>query len=147
MSSRTSRGRLPLSMPNLVIVIVGAVGAVATALTGNVPGAVYLGLIAVFILVVALIVHRRRDARDITRINALEYVDERDRRLAASGFAVVGAVALALSSLEFVVATFAMRLFPFPSFTGVLIVWIAGAQSIVLCVVWAVANSRAVRRG
>jgi hypothetical protein len=143
--SATTERRLPVSLPNLVIVIVGAAGAVATAVTGNALGTVYLGFITVGILITALVV-RHRDVRDISRINALDYADERDRRLAASGFAVVGAVAVALSSAEFVAATIAFQLLD-ASGLGLLLVLLAAGQSLVLCTVWSIANARAVRRG
>ena len=79
-------------------------------------------------------------SRDVTRLNALEWRDERDRTLAKSGFAVVGAVALLMVLVQFIVAISVAAIdSPF--------VWAAITQLTILCVVWGVANSVVVRRG
>jgi hypothetical protein len=126
--------RLPISTTNVVLVATFLLGALVTALTqnwGSTPLLVALGVLGLASALYA----RRPDSRDITRINAIEYRDERDRLLAKQGFAVVGAVALILSVIEFVLATILGQL-----------VLLAAAQTIVLCIVWAIANARAVNR-
>ena len=126
--------RLPVSIVNIALAGTLFVGAIATALTHNwfsafifvVAGAAGLG---------AALYARRPDSRDITRLNAIEYRDERDRVLAKDGFAAVGAAALILSVIEFVLALVFNQL-----------VGLAAAQVVVLCIVWGIANSIAVRR-
>ena len=98
------------------------------------------------------------------RINAIEYRDERDSRLAGHGFAVVGAWALALSALELVAATIFVGATTLTTavdesnvgiaftLSGVGLVAaaveaIAALQLLVLSVVWGIANTRAVKRG
>ncbi|GAA3877136.1 hypothetical protein GCM10022381_19600 [Leifsonia kafniensis] len=126
--------RLPLSITNVVLVGTLLAGAAVSALTKNWGGTVMLLMLALFGLAGAVYA-RRPDSRDITRINAIEYRDERDRLLAKQGFAAVGAAALILSVVEFVLATLLGQL-----------VLLAAAQVIVLCIVWAIANARAVNR-
>ena len=126
--------RLPISTVNIALAGTLFAGAIATALTHNwfaafvfvVGGAAGLG---------AALYARRPDSRDITRLNAIEYRDERDRVLAKEGFAAVGAAALILSVIEFVLALVFNQL-----------IGLAAAQVVVLCIVWGVANSIAVRR-
>ncbi|WP_245853183.1 DMT family transporter [Blastococcus aggregatus] len=45
---------------------------------------------------------RHPSSREITRVNAIEYRDERDKGIAQVGFSVVGVVALVVSAIEFV---------------------------------------------
>jgi len=126
--------RLPISTVNIALAGTLFAGAIATALTHNwfaafvfvVGGAAGLG---------AALYARRPDSRDITRLNAIEYRDERDRVLAKEGFAAVGAAALILSVIEFVLALVFNQL-----------IGLAAAQVVVLCIVWGIANSIAVRR-
>ncbi|CAN5331408.1 hypothetical protein BH11ACT4_BH11ACT4_12840 [soil metagenome] len=130
--SKNSR-RLPLSVTNIVLVSTFLAGAIASALLRNwLPTGLLLALGLGGLL--AALYARRAGSRDITRINAIEYSDERDRMLARKGFAVVGAVALALSVVELVIAAM---------FTDYY--WIASIQLLVLSVTWGVANSLAVR--
>ena len=137
--------RLPLSVPNIVIGSVGVTGTIVTAVTHNVWGAAFIGVITVIGLICALAA-RGPHASDLTRINAIEYRDERDRQLATYGFAVVGAVALCLAVAESVTAiilagtVFGLRV-------GSVVVGVVAAQQLVLYLVWGIANIRAVRRG
>lgn len=108
--------------------------AIATALTHNWFNAIVFVCAGIAGLSAALYA-RRPDSRDITRLNAIEYRDERDRILAKQGFAAVGAAALILSAIELVLAIVLNQL-----------VLPACVQLIALCTVWGVANSLAVRR-
>ena len=110
-------------------------GAIAAALTQNWFGAILLLAVGLFGFTAALYA-RRPNSRDITRLNAIEYRDERDRTLAKQGFAAVGAAALILTVLEVVLATVFFNQ----------LVAIACAQLLALCIVWGVANSNAVKR-
>ncbi|MEP6480380.1 MAG: hypothetical protein ABJA94_00040 [Rhodoglobus sp.] len=131
--SKSSK-RLPLSITNIVLVSTFLAGAVVTAILHSWLAAP-LAALGVGGLLAALYA-RRVGARDITRINAIEYRDERDRTLAREGFAVVGAVALGLTVLELVLAVALTDYY-----------WIVCVQLIILCVAWGVANSIAVRKG
>jgi hypothetical protein len=154
--------RLPLSVPNMVLVGSCLLGAIATILLGNWFGTAALVVLGGGGLLSALLA-RRPGSSDWLRINAIEYRDERDSRLASHGFAVVGAWALALATLEFVAATVyaGAVLFTHTSsgdgdVTYVLresgmiagaLETVAALQVFVLCVVWGIANTRAVQRG
>ena len=119
------------------MVLVGTLcaGAAIAALTQNWRGAIWLLILGLSGLGVALYA-RRPNARDITRINGIEYRDERDRDLARQGFATVGAAALILSVVEVVLA-----IIFFHQLVGV-----TSAQLIMLSVIWGIANSNAVKR-
>lgn len=131
----TSKGRLPVSTINVVLLGVFWVGAIAAAITGHRLGAGFLALGGLGALIGALYA-RRPDSRDITRVNAIEYRDERDKRIAQAGFSVVGVVALVISVIEFVVIAAVADEY----------MWLPGLQLFVLCAVWATANSMAARR-
>ena len=163
MSITSSRPRLPLSVPNIVLIGGSFAGALVTIVLGNWLGAILLIVLGGGGLLSALLA-RRAGASDWLRINAIEYRDERDSRLAGHGFAVVGAWALALSTLELVAATIFVGAVTLttsvhgPSggvaFTltrsGVLagtVEAIAALQLFVLALVWGIANTRAVKRG
>ena len=133
----STANRLPLSPANMVLVSLLALGAVTCAVLGRWPGVAFLGVMAVFIVFAARFA-RRADSRDITRINAIEYRDERDRELARQGFAVVGAAALIVSTLGAVVSIV---------LDDPLLVSISCAQLLLLAIIWGVADARAVRRG
>lgn len=128
--------RLPISTTNVALVSVLFAGALACALTRNWVGAVVLSVTGVLGLVSALYA-RRQSSRDVTRINAIEYRDERDRRLARHGFAIVGAAALVLSVLEVVLSSV---------FGGVAAIAFASGQLFLLVIIWGAANSWAVKR-
>jgi hypothetical protein len=137
----TLTDRLPVSTPNALLISVFLLGAAVAAVAGSWPEAVVLAFAGVFGLGYARYA-RRPTSRDLTRLNAIEYRDERDERLAHAGFAVVGAFALALAVAEFVLVSILaddhaagpeLRLF-------------VSAQLLALAVVWSIANWVAVRR-
>ncbi|OUE23585.1 hypothetical protein [Clavibacter michiganensis] len=131
--SKTTERR-GISRVNVILVSVFGAGALICAVTGNVPGAVVLTVFGVLGLAGALYA-ARPGARDVTRINGLEYRDERDGRLAQQGFAVVGVAALVISVAAFVVTTLMGR-----------IDWFIWGQTMALAIVWGIANSVVVRR-
>ena len=159
----TTSSRLPLSVPNIVLIGGAFAGAVACIALRNWFGAILLLLVGGGGLVSALLA-RRPNASDWLRINAIEYRDERDSRLAGHGFAVVGAWALALSALELVAATIFVGAATLttsverssvgiaftltgPSLVAAAVEAIAALQLFVLALVWGIANTRAVKRG
>ena len=137
----TPGNRLPVSTTNAVLVGVFLLGALGTGVAGSWPQAVLLGLVGLAGFASALFA-RRASSSDITRVNAIEYRDERDKQIARTGFAVVGVVALIVSVAAFVVVSV------LPGPYG----WIPTAESflvgqmLLLAMVWAVANSVAARR-
>lgn len=128
--------RAPISPTNIILVSTLFAGAIIAALTQNWFGAILLLAIGSFGFGAALYA-RRPSSRDITRLNAIEYRDERDRVLAKQGFATVGAAALILSVVEVLLAIIFFNQ----------LVAIACAQLLTMCVVWGIANSNAVKRG
>lgn len=131
--SKTTERR-GISRVNVMLVSVFLAGALICAVTGNAPGAIPLAAFGILGLLGALYA-ARPGARDVTRLNGLEYRDERDGRLAQQGFAIVGAAALVISVAAFVVTTLMGRVDLF--------IW---GQTLVLTIVWGVANSVVVRR-
>lgn len=129
--------RLPVSMVNIVLVAAFVAGGLVTLVLGHALQAVGLFLIGAGGLHCALWA-RRPKARDVTRLNALEWRDERDRRLGKDALSVVGGAALMLSVVELVVVSIL-------ALDAAL--WLAWTQVIVLSVVWTVSNSVVVRRG
>ncbi len=100
-------------------------------------------LAAVGIAVLVMALHARRpNCGDITRVNAIEYRDERDRLLAQHGFSAVGVAALIVSAIEFVAITVLAGPLGWPPAIELL----PASQLVLLCIVWATANSIAVRR-
>jgi len=159
----TTSSRLPLSLPNILLIGGAFTGAIVTIVLGNWFGAILLLVIGGGGLLSALLA-RRASASDWMRVNAIEYRDERDARLAGHGFAVVGAWALALSTLELVAATIYVGAVTLTtsvhgadgSVTFILntsgvvagaLEAIAALQLFVLAGVWGIANTRAVKRG
>jgi len=133
--SKTSYSRI--STPNIILLSSLAAGAIICAALQNVLGTAWLGATALLALI-GILPNLRPGARDIGRINAIQYTDERDRRLARAGFSIVGAAALILTVIEAVAAAISGNIaFQIAAF----------AQLFVLSVIWAVANSVAVRRG
>lgn len=124
-----------MSTTNAVLLVVIWGGAVVAAATGHGMGATFLALAGLGGLLGALYA-RRPGSRDVTRVNAIEYRDERDRRIAQAGFSAVGAAALVVSVVTFVVTTVVAQ--PYA--------WLAALHVLVLCTVWGVANSVAARR-
>lgn len=140
--STPSKNRLPVSSVNAVLMGVFLAGAVVTAVAGSWYEAGLLA--AVGIAVVAMAIYARRPgSRDITRVNAIEYRDERDKRIARVGFSAVGVAALVISAIEFVAITVLVGPRDWPPAVQLL----PAGQLVLLCVVWAVANSVAARRG
>lgn len=90
--------------------------------------------------VASVLYARTARASDVTRLNAAEYADERDRAMGAFGLAVVGVTAMFTSMAMFILA---ILLLP-PTHPMVFVVW---GQLVLLAVVWLVANWIAVRRG
>ena len=132
--------RLRISTINVVLVSAFLLGAVLAAGLERWQAAVYLGLLGICGLTGALYAHRS-GSRDVTRLNGLEWRDERDRTLAKSGFAVVGVVALLMVVAQFIVV---MLTDPGPDSP---FLWMALAQVLILNLAWVIANSVAVRRG
>ena len=145
----------PLSVPNLVLLGTLLAGAVVTGVLGNWWGVAIL-VTATIAGALSALLARRPGASDWLRINALEYRDERDVRLARHGLAVVGAWALALAGLELVAATIIVGLTgarfdpagPTLEFNPFALGFelLAAGQVLVLSIVWGIANTRAVRR-
>jgi hypothetical protein len=138
-------------------------GAIITMALGNWFGAFLLLILGGGGLLSAVLA-RREGASDWLRINAIEYRDERDSRLAGHGFAVVGAWALVLATAELIAATIYVGAVTLSttvhgssgslSFTltreGIVagsLEAIAAGQLLVLALVWGIANTRAVKRG
>ena len=132
--------RLPISAINSALPSAFLLGALIAGALGSWTGAAYLGALGLAGLAGALYA-RRSGSRDVTRLNALEWRDERDRTLARSGFAVVGSVALVmvLAQVIVVVITDAGPDSPF--------MWVTLSQVFILYITWGIANSVAVRRG
>jgi hypothetical protein len=131
--SRTTERR-GISRVNVLLVSVTLIGAVVAAATGYGAGAVVLATVGVLALFGAVWA-ARPGARDVDRLNGLEYRDERDGRLAQQALAVVGVVALVLAWGAFVVTTMLGS-----------VDWFITAQMLVLAVAWGIANSVVVRR-
>ena len=126
--------RLPISLTNTILISAFLLVAVVMVVLGNVGTGLWVGFLAVMMIGVALYA-RRPDSRDITRLNAIEYRDERDKSLATEGFAAVGVAALILGMGVILTLTVLEQLS-----------WLVVGFYLVLLVVWAAANSRAVRR-
>lgn len=131
-----TRDRWPMSPINTALVALFLVGAVVSAVLGH--GVQAVALAAGGLGGAACALHARRPgARDVTRLNALEWRDERDRALGLEALSVVGGAALLLSVLELLLVVPAV-----PELR-----WVALVQTMILGGLWAAANSLAVRRG
>ena len=139
--STPSKNRLPVSTVNAVLVGVLLAGAVVTAFAGSWFQAGLLAAVGLAVLVMAIYA-RRPSSRDITRVNAIEYRDERDKHIAQVGLSAVGIAALILSVIEFVAVAILTSQRDWPP---VLQLLLAG-QVVLLALVWSVANSVAARR-
>jgi len=126
-----------ISTTNIILLSSLAAGAIVCLILQNPMGAAFLGATA-FLSLIAIIPNLRSDARDIGRINAIQYRDERDRKLARAGFSTVGASALILG----VVLAVASAISGIPLFQA-----LAFGQLFVLAIIWGVANGVVVRRG
>ena len=134
----STRRWLRMSWWTAVLALVVLAGAVAMAVLGRwLVAAIFL---AVVVLVVASAVYARSGrASDLTRLNAVEYLDERDRAVGTQAFAIVGVLALVLSMLVFILGTALLE----PDSPLFFVLW---GQIIVLTIGWAVANLVALRR-
>lgn len=140
--STPSKNRLPVSTTNAVLAVVFLAGAVVTAISGSWYEASLLAAVGIAVLASAIYA-RRPNSSDITRVNAIEYRDERDRRIAQLGFSAVGVAALIVSAIEFVAVTVLVGPLDWPPAVQLL----PAGQLVLLCIVWAVANWVAARRG
>jgi cell division protein FtsW (lipid II flippase) len=139
MSKATERirrvlGRSPISVVNTVLVLTFLLASVGMTLLGDEGLALimaYLGLAGVGVALYA----RRPTSSDVTRLNAIEYRDERDRSLASQAFAAVGVAALIILFVACITMMFLERFD-----------WYLFAILMSLLVVWSVANSVVVRR-
>lgn len=125
---------LPLSRINMVLVAAVVAGAITTGILGNWGGTAVLGIVAAFVVGAARYA-RRTESRDIARINALEYRDERDRDLARRSLSVVGAAALILSALTALVSVV---------MADRLLISLSCGQLFILAIIWGITNSRVV---
>ena len=142
MSTTTNR-RLPLSLPNILLISVSLAGAIVTGVFGNVLATIVLALLGLGGLLSALLA-RRSSASDMLRVMAFEFADERDSRLASRGFAVVGGAALIATMLELIAALIVFGVGR-PTVSSTLLVVFAAAQVFVINVIWGI--RRAVRQG
>lgn len=134
----STRRRLGMSWWNAVIVLVAVIAAIVLAVQGSWGAAIIMALSGAAAAAGAIYARSGR-ASDITRLNAIEYIDERDRTIGAYAFAVVGVAALLLAFGVFVaVAVLTGGREP--------IFWLAFGQFMLLMAAWAVANVVAVRR-
>ncbi|WP_413318673.1 hypothetical protein AA0Z99_01160 [Agrococcus sp. 1P02AA] len=78
-------------------------------------------------------------ASDFTRLNAAEYLDERDRTIGVHALAIVGVCAMLIAMGVLVAAMLLLE-------PGDPMSFIAWAQVVLLTIAWAVANVVAVRR-
>lgn len=102
-------------------------------------------LVAIVFAVIAIagaasaIYARSGRASDYTRLNAAEYLDERDRTIGVHALAIVGVCALLIALGAFVAAMLLLE----PDDPMFLVAW---AQALLLAIAWAIANVVAVRR-
>ena len=144
MSNPTSH-RLPLSLPNILLVGVSLAGAIVTGVFGNVLATILLALLGLGGLFSAILA-RRPNASDSLRVMAFEFADERDSLLASRGFAVVGGAALIATMLELIAALIFFGIGR-PTLTSTSFVVFAAAQVFVINVVWYWGIRQSVRRG
>lgn len=139
--STSTKSALPVSPTNAALVAVFLLGAVVTAVAGSWFDAALLAAVGLAGLGSALYA-RRPGSRDVTRVNALEYRDERDRAIAQTGFSAVGIAALVVSAIEFVAVAALAEARDWPPAVELA----PAAQLVLLCIVWGVANTVAAKR-
>jgi hypothetical protein len=135
MSQTNARRRLPVGPVNLLV----CGGLVAAGIAQLVAENVLLALCFIFVAFVGFagaLYARRADSKDTTRVNAIEYRDERDRVIAQKGFAIVGAAALLVTVAQIL----GFSIFA-PEYT-----WIPAQQMIFLAAVWGVGNQLSANR-
>lgn len=133
-----TRRRLRMSWWNALVTLAVLAGAVVLAVSGQWVPAVLLAGIGLATGSFAVYARSGR-ASDITRLNAMEVVDERDRAMTTFALAVVGVTGLLLSVVVFIAAMVLLE-------HGHPMFYFAWGQVMVLAVVWTVANVLAVRR-
>lgn len=134
----STRKWLRMSWWNAVLTFAVLVVAATMAAQGR-WGATALLVIVAIVVGASAAYARSGRASDLTRLNAIEYADERDRFAATHALAIVGVVALVLAFAMLIVG--AVLLEP-----GSPMSWIPVAQVVVLAVAWALANVVALRR-
>ncbi|SDR83673.1 hypothetical protein [Agrococcus carbonis] len=134
----STRRWLRMSWWNALLVVAVLCGGVTLALLDRWGSAGILLLVALFTGASAVYARSGR-ASDVTRLNAAEYADERDRAAATRGFAAVGVVALLLSLAVLVTGQVLLE----PGSAMRVVLWL---QFIGLVVAWGVANVVALRR-
>lgn len=133
--STKRRSRLPVSTTNAVLVAAFGLAAGLAAAMGLWRQAILLAAVGATGFACARYA-RRPDSGDVTRVNAIEYRDERDRQIAQWGFAAVGVVALVATMIQFLLASvLADEPAALPT-----------AQLLLLSFTWGVANTVAARR-
>lgn len=134
----STRKWLRMSWWNVVLLVGVLAAAVVMAVLGRWVEAVVFAVVVLFLGASAVYARSGRSG-DLTRLNAAEYLDERDRAAATQGFAAVGVTALLLGFALLVLATVLLE--PGEPMFLVLI-----GNLLVLAVVWGVANWVALRR-
>ncbi|GEK80698.1 hypothetical protein [Agrococcus baldri] len=134
----STRKWLRMSWWNAVMVVVVLIAAVIMAVLDR------WGVAGIFVIVgvglaASAIYARSGRASDLTRLNATEYIDERDRTVGTHALAIVGVVALVLTMVVFVVGTVLLD----PGSPMFFVLW---AQVILLVIAWMIANFVALRR-
>lgn len=129
---------LRMSWWNAALTIAALVAAIVLAVQQSWVSSIVTTLVAVGTAVTAIYARSGR-ASDLTRLNAAEYVDERDRAIGARALAVVGLVAMVMTLAVFILAMVLTE-------PGEPLRWIAIGQVLVLAVAWMLANLVAVRR-
>lgn len=134
----STRKWLRMSWWNVVLLVGVLAAAVVMAVLGRWVEAVVFAVVVLFLGASAVYARSGRSG-DLTRLNAAEYLDERDRAAATQGFAAVGVTALLLGFALLVLATVLLE--PGEPMFLVLI-----GNLLVLAIVWGVANWVALRR-
>lgn len=134
----STRERFGMSWWNAVLVGVVLLAAVIMAVLGRWGVAGIFAVVAV-VLAGSAIYARSGKASDLTRLNATEYLDERDRATGTQAFAIVGVVALVMTMIVFVIGIALLE----PGSPMFYVLW---AQIIVMTFAWMIANVVALRR-
>ncbi|SFS13823.1 hypothetical protein SAMN04487783_1708 [Agrococcus baldri] len=134
----STRKRFGMSWWNVVMAAVTLIAGVIMAVLGRWVAA---GIFLVVALAIAgsAVYARSGRASDLTRLNAAEYVDERDRAVGTRALAIVGVVALLLTMTVFVIGMVLLE-------PGSPMFVVLTGQVLALAVAWAIANVVALRR-
>lgn len=133
-----TRKWLRMSWWNALTTLALLVAAVVLAVVGRWIPALITVILGVVIAASAIYARSGR-ASDITRLNALETVDERDRAMTGFALAVVGVAGLVLAMAVFIAALALLE-------PGHPMFWVAWGQLLAITGVWMVTNLLAVRR-